>query len=177
MSLISPRTERFSDQIHIADGILGARIVAKSLPAKEIFDVGSGNGVPGLIFALLNPAIQTRLVEADGRKIEFLKLCIARMGLKNTTTVHARLEDLKEGVMPAAMSRGLASISKAVLMARKSASIGCMYFHFKGQSWSREMGEIPPHILASWEPSHIQDYKLPSGGPEMSIVLTTRRDY
>jgi 16S rRNA (guanine527-N7)-methyltransferase len=176
MSLISPRTEQTSDLTHIADGILGSEIVAKNLNSAEIFDLGSGNGIPGLIFALLNPKIQVRLVEADGRKIEFLKLCITRMGLKNTTTVHARLEDLKAGVITAAMSRGLASISKALLLARKSAANGCRYFHFKGQSWSKEMAEIPPQVLASWEPSHVKDYKLPAGSAEMSIVLTTRND-
>jgi len=176
MSLISPRTEQGSDLVHIADGIIGGEIVAKNLKAKEIFDIGSGNGIPGLVFALLHPQFQVRLVEADGRKIEFLKLCVARMGLKNCTTVHARLEDLKPGIIPSAMSRGLASISKALLLARRAAADGCQYFHFKGQSWSREMGEIPPQILASWEPSHVQDYKLPAGSAEMSIVLTTRNN-
>jgi 16S rRNA (guanine527-N7)-methyltransferase len=174
MNLISPRTEQASDLIHIADGILGSNAVAKQLKVKEIFDLGSGNGVPGLIFALLNPARDVRLVEADGRKIEFLKLCITRMGMKNCTTVHARLEDLKSGIIHAAMSRGLASISKALLMARKCAAVGCQYYHFKGQSWSKELAEIPPQILASWEPNHVEDYKLPAGNADMSIVLTTR---
>src|SRR6185437_7451945 len=174
MNLISPRTERTCDLIHIADGIIGGEVVAKQLKATEIYDLGSGNGIPGLVFALTHPGIKVNLVEADGRKVEFLKLCVGRMSLSNCAVVHARLEDLSPGVVKAAMSRGLANVSKALLLARRSASEGCQYFHFKGQGWSRELADIPPQILSSWEPAGVEQYQLPENGPEMCIVLTVR---
>lgn len=175
MSLISPRTEKAADLIHIADGILGSRIVGARLKVKEIFDLGSGNGVPGIVFATMFPDRMVRLVEADGRKIEFLKHCIGKLELKNCSTVHARLEDLKEGVIKAAMTRGLATISKALLLTRRCAANGCDFFHFKGQSWSKEVAEIPSQVLASWDPLHGGDYTLPEDGPVMTIVITARK--
>ncbi len=175
MSLISPRTERIADLVHFADGIMGSRIVAGRMKVKEIFDLGSGNGIPGLVLATLNPDKMVRLVEADGRKIEFLKHCITKIGLKNCSTVHARLEDLKESVIKSATTRGLATISKALLLTRRCAATGCDFFHFKGQSWTKELAEIPSQVLASWDPHHAQDYELPESGPVMSIVITTKK--
>ncbi len=175
MSLISPRTEQVSDFVHIADGILGSHLVASNFKSKEIYDFGSGNGVPGVIFALLYPAHTVRLVEADGRKIEYLKHCVAKMGLKNCIAVHARIEDLGEGVVSGIVTRGLASISKSLLLARRCSAMGCQFFHFKGQAWSKEIAEIPSQILSSWDLKHVGDYRLPDHGPLMSIILTTRK--
>ena len=54
---------------------------ALSLPAK-IFDIGSGNGFPGLLMAILDPGHEYNLVESDARKCEFLKHCYHRLELK-----------------------------------------------------------------------------------------------
>lgn len=175
MSLISPRTEANADFVHLADGLMGCRAFSESVKTSEIFDLGSGNGIPGLVFALLNPSKNVRLVEADGRKIQYLKHCISKMSLKNCSTVHARVEDLQEGSMKAAMTRGLASVSKCLLMSRRSAAPGCEFYHFKGQSWSKEIAEIPSQILAAWDLRHVIDYNLPESGPSMSIILTTKK--
>jgi 16S rRNA (guanine527-N7)-methyltransferase len=174
MNLISPRTEKTADLVHIADGILGSRAVLAMTKKKEIFDLGSGNGVPGIIMAMLDPTRSIRLVDADARKIEFLKHCIGRLGLKNCTTIHGRLEDLTVNTINAAVSRGFASVSKSLLLARRACTIGCEYFHFKGHGWATEVAEIPSQILAAWDPRHVSDYVLPESDMTMSIVITTR---
>lgn len=174
MNLISPRSEKSADLIHISDGILGSQAVFGQTESKEIFDIGSGNGIPGIIMALLDPSRQIVLVDADARKIEFMKHCIARLGLTNCTTLHARLEELGESSIHCAVSRGFASLSKSLLLVRRAASPDCEFFHFKGPAWSTEVAEIPSQILASWEPVHVTDYDLPTGEHTMSIVLTKR---
>ena len=174
MNLISPRTEKEADLIHVADGIMGGRVVLGLTKKSEIFDLGSGNGVPGLIMAIIEPRRQFRLVDADARKIEFLKHCIGRLGLKNVSTVHGRLEDVTPGSVHAAVSRGFASVSKSLLMARKACAQGCEFFHFKGQGWASEVAEMPSQILAAWDPRHVSDYTLPESELTLSIVITTR---
>jgi 16S rRNA (guanine527-N7)-methyltransferase len=174
MNLISPRTEKNADLIHIADGILGSRIILGLTKQKMFYDIGSGNGTPGLILALMDPSRQVKLIDTDARKIEFLKHCIGRLGLKNCSTVQARLEDLEEGSLMCAVTRGFATISKSLLLSRKSAGVGCEFFHFKGRSWSSELAEIPSQVLASWDPKHVNDYQLPETETIMSIVMTTR---
>lgn len=175
MNLISPKTEKNADAIHIADGILGSIVVQKYANIDEIHDIGSGNGIPGIVFALLYPTIRVKLVDADARKIEFLRHCISRLGLTNCTALQSRFEDLPAGSVRFAMSRGFASVSKVLLAARRVATPDCIYFHFKGPSWSTEVASIPSQILAHWEPAHVSDYRLPEGDATMSIVITKHR--
>jgi 16S rRNA (guanine527-N7)-methyltransferase len=174
ISLISPGTLLNSDSIHFADGILGSQIVFSQLKQKEIYDFGSGNGVPGIVFACLYPGINVKLVESDTRKNEYLKHCISKLGLKNCSAILARIEDLAQESVKAVMARGLASVSKSIILARKCTSVNGQFFHFKGPSWPSEIGEIPSQVLSSWDVQKLGDYRLFDSGQVMSIILTTR---
>jgi 16S rRNA (guanine527-N7)-methyltransferase len=175
INLISPRSERTADLFHFADCILGARAVLKRTAKKEIYDLGSGNGLPGIVFGVLAPDRQMVLVDADARKVEFLKHIATRLNLSNVRTINGRLEDIAEGSIHAAVSRGLASISKALLMARKASAVGCEFYHFKGETWPNEVAEMPSQILAHWEPKEIDNYDLPEGSVTLTVVQTRRK--
>src|SRR5690606_29777913 len=162
MNLISPRTELNADLVHFSDAILASRQIISLTKCRIFHDIGSGNGIPGIVMALLYPDIRVSLIDADARKVEFLKHIIARLELKNADTIHARLEDLESGTVKCAISRGFASISKALLMSRKAAALGCEFYHLKGPSWSKELAEVPSQILAHWEPEKVTDYSLPT---------------
>jgi 16S rRNA (guanine527-N7)-methyltransferase len=174
MNLISPKTEKAADQIHIADAIIGSQIIYGHGGLTEIYDIGSGNGVPGLIFSVLYPQVNVVLVDADARKIEFLKHCISRLQLSNCRAALCRFENVPAGTVNNAMSRGFASVSRVLITAHRLAGPECNYFHFKGPSWTSEVASIPPQALAHWEPSLVADYKLPESNSELSIVLTRR---
>jgi 16S rRNA (guanine527-N7)-methyltransferase len=173
MNLISPRTEKNADQIHFADAIIGAKIIFKNTTQGVIYDIGSGNGIPGIVMAILYPEKKFILVDADARKAEFLKHVCGRLELKNCSILHTRLEDIEKGSVQCAVTRGFASISKCLIMSRKAAAIKSEIYHFKGPSWSLEVASIPPQVLAFWEPSHIEDYTLPLSDSPFSIVRTT----
>lgn len=174
MNLISPRTEKDADLIHFADAILGGRMIFSRSKASNIYDVGSGNGIPGIVMSVLWPEKFFTLVDADARKAEYLKHCVNRLGLKNTRVMNARLEDLEVGSIQCAVSRGFANFSKSLLMARRAAALGCEFYHFKGQAWSSEVAAVPAQILANWNPEHVGDYHLPIGETILSILLATR---
>jgi 16S rRNA (guanine527-N7)-methyltransferase len=175
INLISPRSEKTADLIHFSDSILGARAVLSRTAAREIYDLGSGNGLPGLVFGILAPDRKIVLVDADARKTEFLKHIATRLNLTNVRIMNCRLEDLPDGSMRCGVCRGLASISKVLLMARKASAIDCEFYHFKGETWPNEVAEIPSQILAHWEPKEIDDYKLPEGNVTLSVVQTKRK--
>jgi len=174
MNLISPRSEKNADQVHISDAILGAKHILSRTTQRNIFDIGSGNGVPGIVMSILAPDRKFFLVDADARKAEFLKHVSARLELSNCSVITSRLEDLPEGSVHCAVTRGFASISKCLIMSRKAAAVKAEYFHFKGPAWSKEIADVPPQVLAYWEPAHLFDYTLPDSINEYSIVKTTR---
>ena len=175
INLISPRTEKNADLVHFADGVIASRFVLESCQKTEIYDFGSGNGIPGFVLAALAPNRKVHMVDADMRKCEFMKHVVTKMGLKNVQIHHKRLEDLDQDSVHCATTRGLAAISKSLVLARKCAASGCEFFHLKSEAWSTEIASIPAQVLAFWSARHLVDYKLPSGDVVYSIVLTVKK--
>ena len=70
---------------------------AGALPATEglrLIDVGSGGGFPGLPLAIAFPRLDVTLVEATGKKIQFLEHVVGVLGLRNCHVFQGRAEDL-----------------------------------------------------------------------------------
>ncbi len=57
-------------------------------------DLGSGAGLPGMLFAIASPALQVWLVERGGRRCGFLRNCRAILGLSNTQVHETASESL-----------------------------------------------------------------------------------
>ena len=174
LNLISVQTEKNADLVHFSDCILGAKSILNYTDEKEIYDIGSGNGLPGIILAILAPERKIFLMDSDARKVEFLKHVAYRLGLKNAFPIHARLQDRPDNSIKCAVSRGFASISKALLLSRKVCSVGTDYFHFKSSSWVSEVVAIPPQVCAYWAPRLVEEYELPGGFNNLSVVVTKK---
>ena len=60
--------------------------------ARTAVDVGSGAGFPGIPLAILRPDIRFTLVDALGKRVDFLNSVIEALGL-NAEALHLRAED------------------------------------------------------------------------------------
>lgn len=76
------------DQLH-GDDDLPANTVNSALRAV---DIGTGSGIPGLPLAIARPDIDFTLIEATGKKVRFLELVVAELGLANVKPLHVRAE-------------------------------------------------------------------------------------
>ena len=63
-------------------------------PARNLVDVGSGGGLPGLPLKLALPDLEVTLVEADQAKAAFLIQAAARLGLRGVEVEARRAEDV-----------------------------------------------------------------------------------
>jgi 16S rRNA (guanine527-N7)-methyltransferase len=174
LPLIGVKTIPVSDAIHFADSILGSKLVAKDFKDKEIYDLGSGNGFPGIVFALLHPQIKVHLVDNDPKKVEFLKHVITNLSLGNCDVIHKQAETLPAGSINAAMSRDFGVTTKCLLMTRRIFKTGGVYYHFKGEEWATEIADIPTQLCSFWQPSLLGDYKLPIGEIKFAVVKTVK---
>ena len=68
--------------------------VAKYLKGSSTIDVGTGGGLPGVVFAILYPDHQFTLVDSVGKKIMFLKNVKKTLGLNNINPINSRVEEL-----------------------------------------------------------------------------------
>lgn len=60
---------------------------------KSHIDIGSGGGFPALPLKILNPERQVTLLEATGKKCEFLKVVAEKLKLSKVNVINGRAED------------------------------------------------------------------------------------
>ncbi len=65
------------------------------LPGKRVIDVGTGGGFPGIPLAIVHPETEFLLVDSIGKKLQVAQAAAEAAGLKNVTTLHSRIEDVK----------------------------------------------------------------------------------
>jgi len=75
--------------------ILNCAIVAPLLRPGLVGDVGSGAGLPGLVLAIARPDVSFVLIEPMERRVAWLNDQVAALGLRNTTVLRARAEDVR----------------------------------------------------------------------------------
>jgi 16S rRNA (guanine527-N7)-methyltransferase len=158
-----------------ADSILASRLVFKNLVAKApLYDVGSGSGFPGLVFAALYPSINVVIIDSDKRKVDFCKHGANGLGLKNVTTQVGGLEDLVKLNVSNAVVRGGGPLTKVMLAWRKGIVKGGRLFHLKGDGWAVELSQVPSQLFSSWSPSLVGQYRLPETPLDMAVVQTEK---
>ncbi|MFN7455652.1 MAG: 16S rRNA (guanine(527)-N(7))-methyltransferase RsmG [Pseudobdellovibrionaceae bacterium] len=174
LNLIGVKTIPLADAIHFADSIIACRAISKSASIAEIHDFGSGNGFPGLVYAILFPATKVKLVEADAKKSEFLKHVAATTKLTNVEVITRTVESLPEGSVSYALARGYGPIALSILNTRKIFKSGGAFFHMKSEEWAKEIADIPSQLCSYWQPSALGEYKLPIGEIRFAVVKTTK---
>lgn len=89
--LIGPReVPRLWDRHLINCGLLAAAIG----PDRDVCDVGSGAGLPGVVLAIVRPDLQITLVEPLLRRTTFLEEAVAELELPNVEVLRARAEEV-----------------------------------------------------------------------------------
>lgn len=62
---------------------------------EQIWDIGSGVGIPGLPLAILRPDLKVTLIEANKKKTIFLKEVVSELALRNVHILNQRFETIK----------------------------------------------------------------------------------
>jgi len=61
--------------------------------ARDLVDVGSGNGSPGLVLAVLAPSVRVRLLEPRAKRWAFLREAARVLGCAGVEVLRQRLEE------------------------------------------------------------------------------------
>lgn len=171
LNLISPATAPRVDAVHILDVVRAWSLVEDRIPeGSQIYDFGTGNGLPGVLCAALSPSRNFRVVDRDQRKLEFCKHIAATLKLKNIVVSCLDVADLPKNSVKYALSRGFANVSKSMLLTRPLFAIGGRFFMMKGESWSLELAELSPRMFSVWKSEMIGQYKLPETPAEFVVL-------
>jgi 16S rRNA (guanine527-N7)-methyltransferase len=76
----------------------------------HIIDLGTGGGFPGVPLAILFPNVKFLLVDSINKKLKVIDAVAQALELKNITTQHTRVEDIKDQKFDYVVSRAVAAL-------------------------------------------------------------------
>jgi 16S rRNA (guanine527-N7)-methyltransferase len=138
-SITSVRDPADGVSMHVADSLVALELdVVRA--ARQIADLGSGGGFPGLVLAIALPEAKVALVESVGRKAAFLERASTSLGLANVTVVNERAESWRAGLggQDVVTARALAPLGVLVEYAAPLLAEGGALVAWKGR---RDPGE------------------------------------
>ncbi len=162
-------------KIHILDSLTVLPFIADS---KNVLDVGTGAGLPGIPLAIACPGIQFSLVDSQQKKINFVQHVITSLALTNVTAVWQRIETLQanspsgDGV-DTIVSRAFASLSEFVNLIVNICDSKTKIVAMKGryEIVQQEQQQLP----ATFELGNIERVSVPGIDAERCLVFLRRK--
>lgn len=115
--------------IHIFD----CASIIPYIKGSSLLDVGSGAGLPGMVLAILSPALEVTSVETRGKKAQFQMFAANKLGLKNFTVENVRIEEFEPKEKFAMVtSRAFSSLDKFVEGSKQTIADNGRWLAMKG---------------------------------------------
>lgn len=103
---------------------LAIAVLAGIDDGATIVDIGTGGGFPGIPLAIFYPEVEFLLVDSIGKKIKVVQEVAQALGLKNVSTMHGRVEEIKGRKFDFAVSRAVAPLGELWQWVGKSLRVG-----------------------------------------------------
>jgi 16S rRNA (guanine527-N7)-methyltransferase len=151
--------------------------LALNRPDARVIDVGAGAGFPGIPLKLVCPGMRLTLLEATGKKVNFLEHIVARLGLRRVLAVKARAEDLAHDpdhreAYDLALARAVADLPVVAEYALPFVKMGGWLVAQKGEAGAGEAWAAGRAItLLGGELCRVQSVELPGLPEDRSLVV------
>ena len=145
MDLTSVSADRMAAR-HFLDSLLPLKASGLIPEEGRLIDVGTGAGFPGLPLAIARPSLQVTLLEAQGKRCQFLQAVCQALGLENVTIINDRAENLgrteghREGY-DRAVARAVAALPVLAEYLLPFVRVGGMALCWKGPAVAGEQAD------------------------------------
>ena len=86
---------------------------------KNVLDIGTGAGLPGLVIAVLRPDTKVTVLDSSNKKICFIRQVISDLEITNVSPLCSRIENLTDVRFDYIVSRAFASLGKLYMLSYK----------------------------------------------------------
>jgi len=162
---------------HILDSLTLAPLIAELPDGSGVIDVGTGGGLPGIPIAVCFPGVRVTLLEATGKKAEFLRRVCAAVGLANVSVLAERAETAgndrgaktstgREGgyreMFDVATARAVGRLNVLAELVLPFVKVGGCAALIKGEKAAEELEEAE-HVISELGGSHSGTIDTPTG--------------
>lgn len=152
--------------------ILDSATALPFLSGETVLDAGTGAGLPGIPLALLEPTRRFTLLDAVGKKVNFLRQAVLELRLANVTPVQARLESWRSGEpFDTVICRALGTLTDFADLCGRLLGPGGRLVAMKGRFPAAEIDALP----AAWRVAEARRVTVPGLEAERHLVVLERQ--
>ena len=158
---------------HLLDSL---SIVHAFTQAKNILDVGSGGGLPGIILAIVFPQVSITLIDTVHKKTAFLTQVKTELALKNVTVHTGRVElfGVENTVekFDVITSRAFSELHHFIEWSHHLLAENGRFLAMKGVLPDQEIERLPQ----GWQVESIEPLKVPGLQVERHLIVIKKLD-
>jgi len=153
---------------HLLDSLAALPPLDSHLHGRNarILDVGSGAGLPGVVWALMRPGWSICCVDAVAKKVSFIRQVAAELSLRNLQGEHSRVEQLQRPGFDLVASRAFASLVDFSALTRRHLQPGGCWVAMKGKVPEEEIAALPADV----EMFHVEPLQVPGLDAQRCLV-------
>jgi len=145
--------------------LLSDTLLTREHGKAKLLDVGSGAGLPGIVFAICCPTVSVTCVDTVGKKAAFIKQAALSLGLTNLMGLHARVENITES-FDVICSRAFASLVDFTSWSTKALAPGGVWMALKGKHPADELAMLPAGVFVF----HVEQLVVPGLDADRCVV-------
>ncbi|MDD5276044.1 MAG: 16S rRNA (guanine(527)-N(7))-methyltransferase RsmG [Methylovulum sp.] len=135
-NLTAIRNKEDMVNLHLLDSLA----ISPFITGRQIIDIGTGAGLPGIPLAICLPGITFTLLDSNAKKTRFVQQAILELKLNNVTVCHQRVENYHpETLFDTVLTRAFASLADIVRLTSHLLAKEGVLLAMKGQNLDAEL--------------------------------------
>jgi len=157
----------------VVQHLLDSLAILPWIKSGRLLDVGTGGGFPGLPLAIVDTELDVVLLDSRGKRIQFLRHAVGRLGVKNVTLENCRVETYKSPVkFDTLTARAFTSLSNMAGLCGSVLEAGTRLVAMKGAEPTEEIEQlIKDHGQYAGIGIHVQKLSIPFLQAERHLVI------
>lgn len=160
---------------HFVDSLYGLKFMQN---AKNLIDVGTGAGFPGIPLKIAKPELELTLLDSLNKRINFLSEVTEKLDLSDVNCIHSRAEDGAKTSSPlresfdVAVSRAVANLSVLAEYCLPYVKCGGTFLAYKGSDVEEECSNAFGAIeILGGDVTGVFKYTIPETDITHSVVV------
>ena len=123
-------------KLHFLDSLS----ILKHVHVKNILDVGSGAGFPGIVLAITKPELKVTVMDSVNKKTTFMQQVKSELSLMNLDVVNSRVEDYQPTTLfEAVTSRAFANLKNMMSLTQHTLQKEGVWLAMKSKDVKQEL--------------------------------------